>query len=229
MKNSLNDEKKSDKSEIVQINSPMTLLMYQSAIDIVVDRLKAINIELTNKSGHHVIRGITSRIKSLESITKKLIRKGKKIDYETAVESLNDIAGVRAVSYFFDDIYQISKAVKKQKDFTLIKEKDYVQKPKKSGYKSIHLIVKVPVVLDSQTTYVKVEIQIRTFAMDYWAELDSQMCYKKSAGDIEMVRQESKRYAEAIAALDNKMLEFRKKIELLEKNKVLCETDKVKK
>lgn len=229
MKNSLNDEKKSDKSEIVQINSPMTLLMYQSAIDIVVDRLKAINIELTNKSGHHVIRGITSRIKSAESITKKLIRKGKKIDYETAVESLNDIAGVRAVSYFFDDIYQISKAVKKQKDFTLIKEKDYVQKPKKSGYKSIHLIVKVPVVLDSQTTYVKVEIQIRTFAMDYWAELDSQMCYKKSAGDIEMVRQESKRYAEAIAALDNKMLEFRKKIELLEKNKVLCETDKVKK
>lgn len=174
-------------------------------------------------------RGITSRIKSPESITKKLIRKGKKIDYETAVESLNDIAGVRAVSYFFDDIYQISKAVKKQKDFTLIKEKDYVQKPKKSGYKSIHLIVKVPVVLDSQTTYVKVEIQIRTFAMDYWAELDSQMCYKKSAGDIEMVRQESKRYAEAIAALDNKMLEFRKKIELLEKNKVLCETDKVKK
>lgn len=229
MKNSLNDEKKSDKSEIVQINSPMTLLMYQSAIDIVVDRLKAINIELTNKSGHHVIRRITSRIKSPESITKKLIRKGKKIDYETAVESLNDIAGVRAVSYFFDDIYQISKAVKKQKDFTLIKEKDYVQKPKKSGYKSIHLIVKVPVVLDSQTTYVKVEIQIRTFAMDYWAELDSQMCYKKSAGDIEMVRQESKRYAEAIAALDNKMLEFRKKIELLEKNKVLCETDKVKK
>lgn len=229
MKNSLNDEKKSDKSEIVQINSPMTLLMYQSAIDIVVDRLKAINIELTNKSRHHVIRGITSRIKSPESITKKLIRKGKKIDYETAVESLNDIAGVRAVSYFFDDIYQISKAVKKQKDFTLIKEKDYVQKPKKSGYKSIHLIVKVPVVLDSQTTYVKVEIQIRTFAMDYWAELDSQMCYKKSAGDIEMVRQESKRYAEAIAALDNKMLEFRKKIELLEKNKVLCETDKVKK
>lgn len=229
MKNSLNDEKKSDKSEIVQINSPMTLLMYQSAIDIVVDRLKAINIELTNKSGHHVIRGIISRIKSPESITKKLIRKGKKIDYETAVESLNDIAGVRAVSYFFDDIYQISKAVKKQKDFTLIKEKDYVQKPKKSGYKSIHLIVKVPVVLDSQTTYVKVEIQIRTFAMDYWAELDSQMCYKKSAGDIEMVRQESKRYAEAIAALDNKMLEFRKKIELLEKNKVLCETDKVKK
>lgn len=111
----------------------------------------------------------------------------------------------------------------------MIKEKDYVQKPKKSGYKSIHLIVKVPVVLDSQTTYVKVEIQIRTFAMDYWAELDSQMCYKKSAGDIEMVRQESKRYAEAIAALDNKMLEFRKKIELLGKNKVLCETDKVKK
>lgn len=203
--------------------------MYQSAIDIVVDRLKAINIELTNKSGHHVIRGIMSRIKSPESITKKLIRKGKKIDYETAVEVLNDIAGVRAVSYFFDDIYQISKAVKKQKDFTLIKEKDYVQKPKKSGYKSIHLIVKVPVVLDSQTTYVKVEIQIRTFAMDYWAELDSQMCYKKSAGDIEIVRQESKRYAEAIAALDNKMLEFRKKIELLEKNKVFSETGKVKK
>ena len=203
--------------------------MYQSAIDIVVDRLKAINIELTNKSGHHVIRGIMSRIKSPESITKKLIRKGKKIDYETAVEVLNDIAGVRAVSYFFDVIYQISKAVKKQKDFTLIKEKDYVQKPKKSGYKSIHLIVKVPVVLDSQTTYVKVEIQIRTFAMDYWAELDSQMCYKKSAGDIEIVRQESKRYAEAIAALDNKMLEFRKKIELLEKNKVFSETGKVKK
>ena len=98
-------------------------------------------------------------------------------------------------------------------DITLIKEKDYVKNPKKSGYQSIHLIVEVPVTYLEKTTKIRVEIQIRSFAMDYWAELDNQMCYKKSAGQIENVERETKDYSDVIAKVDNQMLELRRQIE----------------
>ena len=107
----------------------------------------------------------------------------------------------------------ISYYIKKQKDITLIKEKDYVKNPKKSGYQSIHLIVEVPVTYLEKTTKIRVEIQIRSFAMDYWAELDNQMCYKKSAGQIENVERETKDYSDVIAKVDNQMLELRRQIE----------------
>lgn len=103
--------------------------------------------------------------------------------------------------------------IKKQKDIKLLKEKDYVKNPKKSGYQSIHLIVGVPVTYLEKTTEVRVEIQIRSFAMDYWAELDNQMCYKKNAGQIENVEQATKNYSDVIAKVDNQMLELRRQIE----------------
>ena len=136
-----------------------------------------------------------------------------KMIHADLTDTLNDIAGIRVVCFFCDDIYRVADYVKKQKDITLLKEKDYVKNPKKSGYQSIHLIVGVPVTYLEKTKEIRVEIQIRSFAMDYWAELDNQMCYKKNAGQIENVERATKDYSDVIAKVDNQMLELRRQIE----------------
>lgn len=195
------------------IRNPMVQLSYAYAMDLVQARLRLINADLTENYHRQVIRNMSSRIKTADSIIKKLKKKEREVTFEAATETLNDIAGIRVVCYFCDDIYQIAEAVRRQKDFTILKEKDYVKNPKKSGYQSIHLIVGVPVTYNEATKEVRVEIQIRSFAMDYWAELDTQMCYKKDAGQILNVERETKDYSDVIAKVDNKMLELRKRIE----------------
>lgn len=196
-----------------KIQNPMVQLFYEYAMELVEARLRLINADLTEKYHRQVIRNMSSRIKTADSIIKKLKKKERSVTFEEAAETLNDIAGIRVVCYFCDDIYQVAEAVRNQKDFTILKEKDYVKTPKKSGYQSIHLIVGVPVTYNETTNEVRVEIQIRSFAMDYWAELDTQMCYKKDAGQILNVERETKNYSDVIAKVDNKMLELRKRIE----------------
>lgn len=196
-----------------RIETPMVQLTYAYAMDVVQAKLRMINADLTEQFGRQVIRSMSARIKKTDSIAKKLVRKGREVTFEAAVDTLNDIAGIRVVCYFCDDIYQIADAVRAQKDLKVLKEKDYVKQPKKSGYQSVHLIVGVPVTYKGQAKEVRVEIQIRSFAMDYWAELDNQMCYKKSAGQIENVEREIKAYSDVIAKVDNQMLELRRRIE----------------
>ena len=199
-----------------KLESPMVQHFYQYAIDLILSKLRIINADLTEQSRRQVIRSFSSRIKTADSICKKLVKKGRDVTFETAITTLNDIAGVRAVCYFCDDIYRVAEALKMQKDLHLIKEKDDVKVPKKSGYQSVHLIVGVPVTYAGRTEEIRVEIQIRSFAMDFWAELDNQMCYKKSAGEIENVEREIRNYSDVIAKVDNKMLELRKRIEQME-------------
>ena len=196
-----------------KIEAPMRQLTYQYAIDVVLAKLRLIDAQLSGKSNRPLVRTFSSRIKMTDSIVKKLIRKGREVTFQTAVDTLNDIAGVRVVCYFFDDIYRIAEQVRRQKDIKILKEKDYAKKPKKSGYQSLHLIVEVPVVYGDKTHNVRVEIQIRSVAMDYWAELDTQMCYKKDAGQLEAVEKATREYADVIAGVDKKMLELRKKIQ----------------
>lgn len=196
-----------------QIETPLVWLWYEYAIHVLQARLRMVNAELTEKNHRQVIRSMTSRIKSTDSIIKKLQKKKCEVTFQTAVDTLNDIAGIRVVCYFCDDIYLIAEALRRQSDFCIIKEKDYVQNPKKSGYQSIHLIVGVPVTYNEERKEVRVEVQIRSFAMDYWAELDTQMCYKKSAGQILNVERETRGYSDVIAKVDNKMLELRRRIE----------------
>ena len=181
-----------------QIEAPMVRLSYTYAMDVVQAKLKMINADLTEQFDRQVIRSMTGRIKQTDSIAKKLMRKGREVTFQAAVTTLNDIAGIRVVCFFCDDIYRVA---------------DYIKNPKKSGYQSIHLIVEVPVTYLEKTTKIRVEIQIRSFAMDYWAELDNQMCYKKSAGQIENVERETKDYSDVIAKVDNQMLELRRQIE----------------
>ena len=193
-----------------QIEAPMVRLSYTYAMDVVQAKLKMINADLTEQFDRQVIRSMTGRIKQTDSIAKKLMRKGREVTFQAAVTTLNNIAGIRVVCY---DIYRVADYIKKQKDITLLKEKDYVKNPKKSGYQSIHLIVGIPVTYLEKTKEIRVEIQIRSFAMDYWAELDNQMCYKKNAGQIENVERATKDYSDVIAKVDNQMLELRRQIE----------------
>lgn len=198
-----------------RMKQPMILARYQYGIQEIMAKLQYINADLTEQLGRPVVRNTLSRIKTAHSICKKLERKELELSFDSAVNNLNDIAGVRVVCFFCDDIYRIEKAIHEQKDIEIIKEKDYVKKPKKSGYQSIHLIVDVPIIYNSVTENVRVEIQIRSFAMDYWAELDNQMCYKKSAGELENIEREIRNYSDVMAKMDGKMLELRKKIEAM--------------
>lgn len=215
MKGTKNGVKKLSMEELLRekMEHPMVQSEYAYAINVIQAKLRLINADLTEQNRRQVIRSMTSRIKTADSIRKKLIKKEREVTFASAVNTLNDIAGIRVVCYFCDDIYLIAEAVKQQRDLEVIKEKDYVKNPKRSGYQSIHLIVDVPVIYKEVTKKVRVEIQIRSFAMDYWAELDTQMCYKKDAGQILNVERETKDYSDVIAKVDNKMLELRKRIE----------------
>ena len=150
-----------------------------------------------------------------EAETDKKVAEGKidESSTENMIRYVNDIAGIRISCSFTSDIYLIADMISKQNDLTILARRDYMKNPKKSGYQSIHLIVGIPVTYLEKTKEIRVEIQIRSFAMDYWAELDNQMCYKKNAGQIENVERATKDYSDVIAKVDNQMLKLRRQIE----------------
>lgn len=205
------------KKEMEQIEQDMGknqyLLRCQYALGLLEAKIKIIDEQLSSKHGRDVIRSVGGRIKSPESIYGKLVRKGCTPDFATAQEKLNDLLGIRIVCLFLDDVYEIAEMLKRQKDILLEKEKDYITKPKKNGYMSLHLIVNVPICLDDQQESKRVEIQIRTAAMDFWSVLDYQLLYKKDVSGAEKAAKELKGYSEEIAALDKKMLKIRNEIE----------------
>lgn len=176
-------------------------------------RLDMIDYALSTEYQRIVMQKIEHRIKKPESIAKKLVKKGYDISFENAISTLNDIVGIRVVCLYRDDVYKISELLKQQKDFTLIKEKDYIKNPKKSGYQSIHLILDVPLTYLDSTKQHRVEIQIRTVAMDFWASVDNQICYKKNPEDVRKAEKELKNYSDIICEMDQQMLELRKKVE----------------
>ena len=191
----------------------MVQARYQYAIDVMLTRLRMIDADLTEKNERPLIRNLCSRIKTAESIVKKLERKEREVTFETAVNTLNDIAGVRVVCYFADDIYQIADAVRRQKDFTIVKEKNYIRKPKKSGYQSLHLILEIAIPFEKENQWIKLELQLRTAAMDYWANLDHQLRYKRGQKQAAVINEELQQCASVITQLDQKMLDIRKKID----------------
>ena len=174
-------------------------------------KLKMINAELSGQKNRTVISQITSRIKSAESIYAKLLKKGLEPDFETARKNLRDLIGIRVVCPFEDELYQVAEFLEMQKDIEIIRIKDYIKNPKKNGYKSLHLIVKVPIYSAEGEQKELVEIQLRTIAMDYWSVLEYELYYKKR--DNAEVEAELKEYAEEIANLDYRMLKLRNKIE----------------
>ena len=186
-------------------------LRCKAAIDILMAKLKMINAELSGQKKRTVISQTTSRIKSAESIYAKLLKKGLEPDFDTARKNLKDLIGIRVVCPFEDELYQVAEFLEMQRDIEIIRIKDYIRNPKKNGYKSLHLIVKVPIYSADGEQKELVEIQLRTIAMDYWSVLEYELYYKKR--DNAEIESELKKYAEEIANLDHRMLELRNKIE----------------
>lgn len=187
----------------------------ECAISLLNTKLQIIDADLGMRYHRKVIHSKTSRIKSYDSIKAKLKRKELPEDISTVQEKINDLVGMRAVCTYTDDLYQIAKMLYAQKDVKVIKEKDYIKEPKKSGYRSLHLILEIPISLQGETQWVKIELQLRTAAMDYWAGLDYQLQYKKENKEARRIGEELKEYANAIEEIDKKVLELRKRIEAI--------------
>ena len=196
------------------------MFLYNSALKEVGTKLEILNDEFVHIHKYNPIEYIKSRIKTPESIVKKLKRDG----YESTIENMrnyiNDIAGIRIVCSFTSDIYRLAEMIGKQNDLTVICVKDYIKNPKVSGYKSFHMHVTVPIFLSDRVVDTKVEIQIRTIAMDFWASVDHQLRYKKTIGadkDIEAIEAELLKCAQTVSETDCHMEEIKDMIGDFEK------------
>lgn len=154
------------------------MMMYNCAIREVRTKLEVLNDELSIRNSRNPIEFIESRIKRPLSIVDKLKRYGEPVNVESIERSLNDVAGIRVICPFIDDIYSVADMLLSQDDITLIKKKDYIENPKPNGYRSLHLILEVPVFFSNQKKPMRVEVQIRTIAMDFWSSVDHQLKYK---------------------------------------------------
>ncbi len=186
--------------------------LYSSAVKEVSTKLEVLNDEFKIRYDHNPIRHMENRIKAPKSIIEKLQRNGLPVNIQSAQENLNDIAGIRVVCCYIDDIYKIAELLLKQRDVTLVKRKDYITHPKENGYRSLHLVVKIPVFLSERVVAVPVEIQIRTVAMDFWASLEHQLRYKKNQTSCSEIDAELLECAESISTLDVKMQNLYKQV-----------------
>lgn len=182
---------------------------YRCAIMEVETKLNVLNEQFSLQYDRNPINSIKSRLKSIESISKKLDKDGLPVTLESMEENLSDIAGVRVICSFPEDVYMIADALLSQDDITLISKKDYISEPKPNGYRSLHLIVTVPIFLADEKRLMKVEIQLRTIAMDSWASLEHQLRYKKDCEFTEEMADELYRCAQISAELDSRMDKLR--------------------
>ena len=161
------------------------------------------------------IDSIKSRIKSPRSIIKKLKRRGFPISLQSMMDNLNDIGGIRVICPFIQDIYTVADMLMRQSDLTLIEKKDYIANPKPNGYRSLHLILEVPIFLSETTKPVRIELQLRTIAMDFWASLEHQLRYKSDVQVPPHISDDLKECADVIAATDEEMQRIAKELHVL--------------
>ena len=181
------------------------MMMYRCAIREVQTKLEVLDDEFSVEYKRNPISFIKTRIKKPESIYRKLQKLGYDFTAENIQEQLNDVAGVRVVCAFIDDIYTVANLIAGQDDIKVIKIKDYIKNPKPNGYRSYHMIVEIPVFFSKGKTPMRVELQIRTNGMDFWATLEHQLRYKKSRIFTEEMQQELKKCADIMADADDKM------------------------
>ena len=177
------------------------------------EQLKNLITQFETNENKKKIAYCSSRIKSPESMKQKLLKKGEEPNAENAVSKVNDAVGVRVITSFVDDIYKVADLIEKQQDIHILKIKDYVQQPKKSGYQSLHLILEIAIPFQKENQWIKLELQLRTAAMDYWANLDHQLRYKRGQKQAAVINEELQQCASVITQLDQKMLDIRKKID----------------
>ncbi len=203
------------KGWIDKYSAPYKRLMsyYQCAIMEVETKFNVLNEELSLQYDRNPIETIKSRLKSPESIIDKVNRKKLPMTVESIEKNINDIAGIRVICSFQSDIYMLAEAFLKQDDITLVEKKDYIQAPKSNGYRSLHLIVEIPIFLRDEKRIMKVEVQFRTISMDWWASLEHKICYKKDVADYENVRRDLRECADIGASLDERMESIRQRVE----------------
>lgn len=188
------------------------MMMYSCAIKEVKTKLQVLNDELSITRKRNPIEFIKTRIKQPVSIGSKLKRKGYPVSVESVMDNLSDVAGVRVICAFIDDIYKVADMLTAQDDIELIKRKDYIKNPKTNGYRSLHLIIEVPVFFSECKEHIRVEVQIRTIAMDFWASLEHQLKYKKDVADADNIMYELRSCADVINRTDYHMQSLRDRI-----------------
>ena len=181
-------------------------LVYNSALKEIGTKLEILNDEFQHVHRYNPIEHIKSRLKTPESIVKKLKKNGYESTIDNMIEHVNDIAGIRVICSFTSDIYRIAEMIANQNDLKVLSVKDYIVSPKPSGYKSYHLLVSVPIYLSDKTVDAKVEIQIRTVAMDFWASLEHKINYKFEGNAPQYIKDELVKCATMVSELDNQML-----------------------
>ena len=194
--------------------------LYSMAMREVEKRVNTINRDYKEIYEHDLINHVMCRIKSPESIIKKMKRKDYELTYKNLIENINDIAGVRIICPLKTNVFEVVEIIREFEDCRIIKEKDYITNPKKTGYSSYHVIIEVPVELEDAKLYTKVEIQIRTMAMEFWATLEHEIKYKSKGKLPAKVSRDLVVYAKIINKIDNRLLKlhhkkYRKKVELL--------------
>ena len=182
------------------------MLLYNSALKEIGTKIEILNDEFQHTHQYNPIEYVKKRVKSPESITKKLKRYGYENSIENMVAYCNDIAGMRVVCTFTSDVYRISDMIGAQNDITVISIKDYIRNPKNSGYKSYHMLVSLPIFLSDKVVETKVEIQIRTIAMDFWASLEHKIYYKFEGNAPEYISRDLRECSGIVSMLDDKML-----------------------
>lgn len=189
--------------------------LYQAAVREIRTKLEILSEEFRVRYARNPIHHIESRLKSPQSMLKKLQKRNYEISISSAKKNLNDIAGIRVVCCYIDDVYRVADMLLRQSDITLVNITDYIKQPNYNGYRSLHLDLKIPVYLSERTEYVTVEVQLRTVAMDFWASLEHDLRYKSDKDIPQSICDDMLSAASQIAAIDEKMQQIYKEIQKL--------------
>ena len=185
--------------------------LYEMAMHKVEEKVNSINVDYKEIYKEDLINHVVSRIKTPDSIIKKMKRKNYELTYQNLIENINDIAGVRIICPYKTNVFKVDDIIREFDDIRVIKEKDYITTPKRTGYSSYHMIVEVPVELEENEVYAKVEIQIRTMAMDFWATLEHELKYKSTGEITPKMSRDLVMYAKIINKIDNRLLKIHDK------------------
>lgn len=196
--------------------------LYSIAMRVVEEKVNSIQRDYKEIYEQDMINHVVCRLKTPESIMKKMKRKEYELTYQNLIENINDIAGVRIICPFKENVFEVVDLIKEFEDCRIIKEKDYITNPKKTGYSSYHIILEVPVQLENTQLYTKVEIQIRTMAMDFWATLEHEIKYKSNTKLTAKFSRDLVIYAKIINKIDNRLMKmnhkkYKRKIEMLDR------------
>ena len=189
--------------------------LYQAALKQLQIKFEVLNDEFQVRSGRSPIHHIESRLKSTASIIAKLQNRNYAVTLDSAKQNINDIAGIRVVCSYIDDVYAVAEMLLRQSDVRLVQTQDYIQHPNFNGYRSLHLDIQIPIYLSDHTEHVNVEVQLRTVAMDFWASLEHDLRYKSQKDIPARISQEMWDAAQAIASIDRQMQAIYKEIQAL--------------